>query len=321
MEGWISLYRKFVNWQWYKDSNVKAVFIHLLLCANHKEEMVGKRIVYRGQLITSRDSLSEATGLTPREIRTCLSKLKATDEIELEITNKYSVITIKKYDFYQRGFEDGATSKTTSKTTSKKEAIATSKNDIKTTSKINLETIENSEEGKRIIEKTTSKKEVVATNKNSTETTNKKTNKTTTNNNIYNNINNNNMTRLDYIFNLIINNEYEKLNFEKVKWESFKLWLKRIDLNVTENFINFMEIEKQLEYKIIFLALLKLYKGTRRVYISKLNKEHIFHKLLKAKEYKGDLQAMNEEQIKEFANYYLKCLENFIDGSDNNEKV
>ena len=100
MEGWISLYRKFMNWQWYKNSNVKAVFIHLLLCANHKEEMVGRRIVHRGQLITSRDSLSEATGLSVQQIRTCLAKLESTNEIEITPTNKYTVITILKYDYY-----------------------------------------------------------------------------------------------------------------------------------------------------------------------------------------------------------------------------
>ncbi len=308
MEGWISLYRKFMNWQWYKNSNVKAVFIHLLLCANHKEEMVGRRIIHRGQLITSRDSLSEATGLTPREIRTCLSKLKSTNEIEVEITNKYSVITIKKYDIYQRYIEE----QTTSKTTSKNKQHTTNKNNDETTSKINFEMLENSEEEENVVEQTTSQKETITTNKNKMIATSK----TTTNNNIYNNL-----TRLDYISNLIINNEYENLKIDEEKWKGFKLWLKKLDLDASENFINILDLEKQLEYKIILLTLLKLYKGTKKVYINKLNREHIFHKLLKAKVYKGNLELMSDEQIKEFAYYYLKCLENFIDGSDDSEKV
>lgn len=308
MEGWISLYRKFMNWQWYKNSNVKAVFIHLLLCANHKEEMVGRRIIHRGQLITSRDSLSEATGLTPREIRTCLSKLKSTNEIEVEITNKCSVITIKKYDIYQRYIEE----QTTSKTTSKNKQQTTNKNNDETTSKINFEMLGNSEEEENVAEQTTSQKEIITTSKNKMIATSK----TTTNNNIYNNL-----TRLDYISNLIINNEYENLKIDEEKWKGFKLWLKRLDLDASENFINILDLEKQLEYKIILLTLLKLYKGTKKVYINKLNREHIFHKLLKAKVYKGNLELMSDEQIKEFAYYYLKCLENFIDGSDDSEKV
>lgn len=127
-----------------------------------------------------------------------------------------------------------------------------------------------------------------------------------------------NITKLNNIFNLIIDNEYEKLNVEKMKWNGFKLWLKNLDLDANKKFIDFLEVEKQLEYKIILPTLLKLYMGAKRVYINKLNREHIFYKLLRAKEYRGNLEAMDDEQIKEFANYYLKCLENFIDGSDDN---
>ena len=38
MEGWISLYKKFVNWEWYQDTNVKSVFIHLLLLASYEDK-------------------------------------------------------------------------------------------------------------------------------------------------------------------------------------------------------------------------------------------------------------------------------------------
>ena len=34
-EGWISLYRKFLDWQWYDYPTVKIVFLHCLLSANH----------------------------------------------------------------------------------------------------------------------------------------------------------------------------------------------------------------------------------------------------------------------------------------------
>ena len=38
MEGWIKVHRKLVDWEWYNDINVKVVFLHLLLTANHKEK-------------------------------------------------------------------------------------------------------------------------------------------------------------------------------------------------------------------------------------------------------------------------------------------
>ena len=72
MEGWISLYRKFMNWQWYKNSNVKSVFIHLLLSANHKDEEWNGKTIKRGQVITSREHLAVATGLSIQQVRTCL---------------------------------------------------------------------------------------------------------------------------------------------------------------------------------------------------------------------------------------------------------
>ena len=312
MEGWISLYRKFMNWQWYKNSNVKAVFIHLLLCANHKEEMVGRRIVHRGQLITSRDSLSEATGLTPREIRTCLSKLKSTDEIEVETTNKYSVITIKKYDVYQRCFEEGATSKKTDKMTNRNKQQATNKNDDKTTSKINLEMLGNSEEEKSQTEKTTNKKDIVATNKNKAQATNKTANKTTTNNNIYNNTTNN-LTKLNNIFNLIINNNAEEIKMTENALQGLKMILKRLDLEVTSEFLNIIPEKLKVDYQIIYFAILALYNSSYVVYVNKLNREPIFNKLLKTKEYLNMTDEIDDAKLKEFLSYYIKCLQDDLE--------
>lgn len=38
MDGWIKLHRKLINWEWYQDTNVKVVFLHLLLIANHEDK-------------------------------------------------------------------------------------------------------------------------------------------------------------------------------------------------------------------------------------------------------------------------------------------
>jgi len=100
-KGWISLYKKFTYWQWYKDINVKTVFIHLLLKASYEDTTWNNIEVKRGQVITSRKHLAEETGLTEQQIRTSLKKLLSTQEITIQTTNKYTVITIEKYDFYQ----------------------------------------------------------------------------------------------------------------------------------------------------------------------------------------------------------------------------
>lgn len=101
MEGWISLYRKFTEWEWYTDANTMRVFLHLLLKANHKDGNWQGKTIKRGQVVTGRKSLSNELKISEQAIRTSLNKLKITNEITIEITNKFSIITIEKYDVYQ----------------------------------------------------------------------------------------------------------------------------------------------------------------------------------------------------------------------------
>lgn len=101
MEGWVCLYRKILEWQWYSDKNVRLVFFHLLLKANHKERMWQNILIKRGQLVSSYSNLAKEIGITIQQLRTSLDKLKSTNEITIKTTNKYTVISIEKYDFYQ----------------------------------------------------------------------------------------------------------------------------------------------------------------------------------------------------------------------------
>lgn len=57
--------------------------------------------IKRGQIVTSLDKIKAATGLSTSKIRTCLERLKLTNEITSETTNQYRVITICNYDKYQ----------------------------------------------------------------------------------------------------------------------------------------------------------------------------------------------------------------------------
>ena len=99
--GWISLYRKFTEWEWYKDINTKIVFLHLLLLANHKDGKWKGQVIKRGQVVTGRKALADDLGISEQNVKTALNKLKSTNEITIKPTNKYSVITIVKYDVYQ----------------------------------------------------------------------------------------------------------------------------------------------------------------------------------------------------------------------------
>lgn len=101
MQGWISLHRKLLEWEWYSDTNTKCLFIHCLLKANHREKKWNGITVERGQFITGRDKLAQELHMSVRQVRTALDKLKSTNEITIKSTNKYSVITVVNYSEYQ----------------------------------------------------------------------------------------------------------------------------------------------------------------------------------------------------------------------------
>lgn len=99
--SWIKLYRSFMQWEWYTDSNTKSVFIHLLLTANIEDKVYHGVLVRRGETITSYRSLSTSLKLSERQARTAIKHLKSTGEITSKICNKFSLITIVNYEKYQ----------------------------------------------------------------------------------------------------------------------------------------------------------------------------------------------------------------------------
>lgn len=97
----IKIDRNILNWRWYSNANTMRVFIHILLKANIREKNFENITVSRGQLVTSRKSLSSELGISEQSVRTALEHLKATNEITIQGTSKYSIITVKNYDNYQ----------------------------------------------------------------------------------------------------------------------------------------------------------------------------------------------------------------------------
>lgn len=101
MSGYVRAWRSLVDWEWYKDTNTKCLFLHLLLTANHAEARWEGIPIKPGQLITSSSSLAKAIGLSRQNVRTSLTKLKSTSEITIKSTNQYILVTIVNWEFYQ----------------------------------------------------------------------------------------------------------------------------------------------------------------------------------------------------------------------------
>jgi len=101
-DGWVKNYRKIEDWEWYTTPHMAHLFQHLIRSANHKAGMWRGIEVAPGQLVCGLFSLSAATGISVRSLRTCLSRLESSCEITRKTTNKYTIITIENYEKYQQ---------------------------------------------------------------------------------------------------------------------------------------------------------------------------------------------------------------------------
>lgn len=101
MEGWITLHRKFLTWEWFDKPEMVQLFIWLLLNANYTDKKWQGKVVKRGQILTTTPKIMEALRFSEQQARTCISRLKSTGEITCKSTNKYTIITICNYDRYQ----------------------------------------------------------------------------------------------------------------------------------------------------------------------------------------------------------------------------
>lgn len=101
MEGYIKLYRKIREWEWYTVPNTKAVFIEIILTANIKDIKYRGQIIPRGHLLTTLDEIASFTGLTKDEVRTAIKNLKTSHTITTQKHLNKLLIKVHNYNDYQ----------------------------------------------------------------------------------------------------------------------------------------------------------------------------------------------------------------------------
>lgn len=101
-DGWIKLFRRFLEWEWYDQTSMVRLFLHLLLKANYEDKKWHGIVIKRGQLVTSFTNLSAETGLSIQVVRSCLDKLQSTGEVNKQSTSQYTIITVCKFADYQQ---------------------------------------------------------------------------------------------------------------------------------------------------------------------------------------------------------------------------
>ena len=78
------------------------VFLYLLLHANREDREEGTVTIHRGEVVVTQETLANSTGLSRQEVRTALDKLIATKDATKEKRSGKVVISIPRYDAYQR---------------------------------------------------------------------------------------------------------------------------------------------------------------------------------------------------------------------------
>ena len=104
--GFIKLDRKLLSWGWKDNPLMVALWIEILLQANYYDGEWHGEMYEEGSFPTSIDKLSKATGLTVRQVRTCLDRLKKTKELTIESTNRGTKIIVNKWHEYQCSGDD-----------------------------------------------------------------------------------------------------------------------------------------------------------------------------------------------------------------------
>ena len=104
-QGWVKLHRKLLDNPIIKKSSYLALWIVLLLKANHRDnKMIWNNniiVIKEGQFITGRKELSKETSIPETTIERILKYLENGQQIEQQKTTKYRLITIINWKDYQ----------------------------------------------------------------------------------------------------------------------------------------------------------------------------------------------------------------------------
>lgn len=106
---YIKLFRKMLNWEWYGDTNTFRLFMHILLKANYEPSRYRGHEIGAGECVFGRKKWAKELKLSEQEIRTAMNHLKATGEITTQATNKFTIVHLEKWEFWQ--IEEGKTTK------------------------------------------------------------------------------------------------------------------------------------------------------------------------------------------------------------------
>lgn len=99
--GWIKIHRSIEEWEWESDPLMYYFWVRLLVKVNHEDKEWKGEIIPRGSMVTSLSKMANEFHLSVKQVRVFLARLTKGKQIVIETTNKWTKITICKYDDYQ----------------------------------------------------------------------------------------------------------------------------------------------------------------------------------------------------------------------------
>lgn len=134
MKGWIKLHRQLLCSHIFQNEKLLKIWIWCLMKATHKEkeQIVGRQKVKlkKGQFVTGRNAAAAELGMAPSTAWDYLKLLEAESCINIKSNNKFSVVTVVNWAFYQ-GSNENFDSKIDSKKTTNEQQMDTNKNEKK----------------------------------------------------------------------------------------------------------------------------------------------------------------------------------------------
>src|SRR5690606_22272709 len=126
MIGWIKLHRSLLEWEWYDDLNATRLLIHLLVSVNYQDKKWKGIIIKSGSMAFSWETLSASCGLTTMQCRTAMDKLEKSKEVTRNVTRKYQVVSLVKWDKLQSN-EESVNNQITGKEQTSNRKVTTTK--------------------------------------------------------------------------------------------------------------------------------------------------------------------------------------------------
>ena len=129
-----------------------------------------------------------------------------------------------------------------------------------------------------------------------------------------------NKTKLNETFNLIINNNTQKIAEENQMSKSEVLGffnvLNRLELIMQKEILNILMPKEVQRYKFSAYAILELYKSSYKVYLGQLDRLTLIHKFEKTKEYFGDADEDDKNNLNGFMSYFIRCIQDELENSE-----